>query len=125
MAYYSIFLGLSCYSFGRIFEFQSNIRYYREMILKMSVDYNISDDEVANLHLQMQEHYLQENQGGHTEFNKLNIKVGPKKGRLLVFYNTEKDSNKLHDLSMHSGNEVLSGEKWACNIWFRDNKYNC
>ena len=67
---------------------------------------------------------LQENQGGHTEFNKLNIKVAPKKGRLLVFYNTEKDSNKLHDLSMHSGNEVLSGEKWACNIWFRDKKFN-
>ena len=67
---------------------------------------------------------LQENQGGHTEFNKLNIKVAPKKGRLLVFYNTEKDSNKLHDLSMHGGNEVLSGEKWACNIWFRDKKFN-
>ena len=67
---------------------------------------------------------LQENQGGHTEFNKLNIKVAPKKGRLLVFYNTEKDSNKLHDLSMHGGNEILSGEKWACNIWFRDKIYN-
>ena len=67
---------------------------------------------------------LQENQGGHTEFNKLNIKVAPKKGRLLVFYNTEKDSNKLHDLSMHGGNEVVKGEKWACNIWFRDKKYN-
>ena len=45
LSYYAIFLGLSCYSFGRIFEFQTNIRYYREMILKMSVDYNISDDE--------------------------------------------------------------------------------
>ena len=66
---------------------------------------------------------LQENQGGHTEFNKLNIKVAPKKGRLLVFYNIEKDSNKKHELSMHGGNEVLSGEKWACNIWFRDRKY--
>ena len=67
---------------------------------------------------------LQENQCGHTEFNKLNIKVAPKKGRLLVFYNTEKNSNKLHELSMHGGNEVLSGEKWACNIWFRNKKYN-
>ena len=67
---------------------------------------------------------LQENQGGCTEFNKLNIKVAPKKGRLLVFYNIKKDSNKLHDLSMHGGNEILSGEKWACNIWFRDKKYN-
>ena len=66
---------------------------------------------------------LQENQGGYTEFNKLNIKVAPKKGRLLVFYNTEKNSNKLHELSTHGGNEVLTGEKWACNIWFRDKKY--
>jgi prolyl 4-hydroxylase len=67
---------------------------------------------------------LQENQVGHTEFNKLNIKVAPKKGRLLVFYNTEKDTNKLHDLSMHGGNEIVKGEKWACNIWFRDKPYN-
>lgn len=67
---------------------------------------------------------LQENQCGHTEFNKLNIKVAPKKGRLLVFYNTEKNSNKLHELSIHGGNEVLSGEKWACNIWFRNKKYD-
>ena len=66
---------------------------------------------------------LKENQGGHTEFNKLNIKVAPKKGRLLVFYNTEKNSNKIHELSMHGGNEVLSGEKWACNIWFLDKKF--
>ena len=67
---------------------------------------------------------LQENQGGCTEFNKLNIKVAPKKGRLLIFYNTEKDSNKKHELSMHGGNELLNGEKWACNIWFRDRVFN-
>ena len=34
---------------------------------------------------------LQESQGGCTEFNKLNIKVAPKKGRLLVFYNINCD----------------------------------
>jgi hypothetical protein len=62
MVYYFIFLGISCYSIGRIFEFQANIRYYREMILKMSIDYNISDNEVLNLHQQMQEFYLKENQ---------------------------------------------------------------
>mgnify|MGYP006082460995 CR=1 FL=1 len=67
---------------------------------------------------------LQENQGGCTEFNKLNIKVAPKKGRLLIFYNTEKDSIKKHELSMHGGNEVLNGEKWAFNIWFRDRVFN-
>jgi hypothetical protein len=62
IAYYLILLGISSYSFGRLFEFQANIRYYREMILKMSNDYNISDDEVLNLHQQMQEFYLKENQ---------------------------------------------------------------
>jgi len=67
---------------------------------------------------------LQENQGGCTEFNKLNIKVATKKGRLLIFHNTEKDSIKKHELSIHGGNEVLNGEKWACNIWFRDRVYN-
>lgn len=67
---------------------------------------------------------LKQHQGGYTEFNKLNIKIAPKKGRLLVFYNTEKNSNKLHNLAMHSGNEVFYGEKWACNIWFRDKKMN-
>lgn len=62
MVYYFIFMGISSYAIGRLFEFQANIRTYREMILKMSVDYNISDDEVLNLHQQMQEHYLKENQ---------------------------------------------------------------
>jgi len=32
------------------------------MILKMAVDYNISDEEVSNLHQELQEHYLKENQ---------------------------------------------------------------
>ncbi len=62
-------------------------------------------------------------EGGCTEFTKLNIKVVPKKGRILIFHNTYKDTNKLHELSMHSGCEIIKGHKWGCNLWFREKEY--
>jgi prolyl 4-hydroxylase len=63
-------------------------------------------------------------EGGETEFPKLNLKVTPKKGRIVIFYNIHKDTDKLHDLSMHAGTNVIKGEKWACNLWFRNKIYN-
>ena len=59
-------------------------------------------------------------EGGHTRFTKLNIKVEAKKGRLLIFHNVYEGSNKKHFLSEHAGMPVLKGEKWAFNLWFRE-----
>lgn len=60
--YYGLFTGLSAYLFGRFFEFHANTRHYRETIFKMALDYNITDEEIADLHQKFNEHYLKENQ---------------------------------------------------------------
>lgn len=62
-------------------------------------------------------------EGGETEFPKLNLKIFPKKGRITIFSNTYKNTQRLHDLTLHGGNDVIKGEKWACNLWFRSKVY--
>lgn len=57
--------------------------------------------------------------GGETEFVRLNIKIKPKMGRLLVFHNCKENTNIVHELSEHSGTPVIKGEKYAFNLWFR------
>lgn len=59
-------------------------------------------------------------QGGCTAFPKLNINVEPEKGKLVIFENVYKNTNKRHDLSLHSGMPVIKGEKYAFNLWFRE-----
>jgi prolyl 4-hydroxylase len=57
--------------------------------------------------------------GGETRFTKLDINIEPDKGKLLVFHNCYKDTNIVHKLSEHSGMPVIEGEKYAFNLWFR------
>jgi len=57
--------------------------------------------------------------GGHTRFSKLNINVEAKKGRILVFQNCIKGTNIVHNLTEHAGTPVIEGEKYAFNLWFR------
>jgi len=57
--------------------------------------------------------------GGETKFTKLNISVKAKKGRILVFENCIKNTNIVHEMSEHAGTPVLEGEKFAFNLWFR------
>ena len=61
--------------------------------------------------------------GGNTRFTRLKIDVTPKAGRLLVFHNVYKDSNKRHPMSEHAGCPVEEGEKWAFNLWFREDNF--
>ena len=61
-------------------------------------------------------------EGGATQFTKLNIDISPEIGKLLVFENTCKDSIDKHPLSEHAGMPVIKGEKYICNLWFR--QYN-
>lgn len=56
-------------------------------------------------------------EGGHTQFKHLNLSIKPKTGRLLLFDNLNKDKNKLHILSEHRGQPLISGNKWIINIW--------
>jgi prolyl 4-hydroxylase len=69
--------------------------------------------------------YLNEGDGlGETEFVHLGIKVKPVKGRVLIFENTKKNTNILDEKTCHAGLPTESGEKWICNLWFREFNYN-
>lgn len=72
--------------------------------------------------------------GGETHFPKLNISIKPKKGKALIFFNCnlESDSNKtglcnIIDKSQHAGLPVLKGgktdQKWIANVWIRVKNY--
>ena len=59
--------------------------------------------------------------GGSTSFPKLGLTVPAEKGKMLIFHNVDRaDYTKAHPLSLHGGDPVLDGEKWACNIWFHE-----
>lgn len=58
-------------------------------------------------------------EGGATSFPNLDLEIRPKAGRMVVFENTGDDITRPHPDSLHAGTPVISGEKWAFNIWFR------
>ena len=45
--------------------------------------------------------------------------VDPVKGRMVVFQNVHEDGSR-HKQSRHAGLPVISGEKWAFNLWVRE-----
>ena len=71
--------------------------------------------------------YLNDNfEGGETKFTheKVKLNVEPEKGMAILFYNvSSKDNDIVHPLSLHTGSELLSGEKWICNVWSHKNKF--
>lgn len=57
--------------------------------------------------------------GGATVFKGYNVKVYPKRGRVIWFRDMTEDG-KLNELSLHSGEEVHTDTiKYAVNIWIR------
>ncbi len=68
--------------------------------------------------------YLNEvDQGGGTSFPNLGIEVEAIPGRMCIFHDLYPDSSERHVDSLHGGTPVLAGEKWACNLWFREERY--
>lgn len=59
-------------------------------------------------------------EGGATAFPQLNLTVPAVAGTLCVFQNTLPGTNYRHPKSLHAGTPVISGEKWAFNLWFRE-----
>ncbi len=58
-------------------------------------------------------------EGGGTRFPKLDVRVSPQAGRMVIFHNVDPaDYSQPHPASLHGGEPVQSGEKWAMNIWF-------
>ncbi|MBT4984045.1 MAG: 2OG-Fe(II) oxygenase [Ilumatobacter sp.] len=72
--------------------------------------------------------YLNEvEDGGGTIFPKLDLEVEARPGRMVIFHNV--GDNDLEDLtrhrhSLHGGSPVWGGQKWACNLWFRQFPYD-
>ncbi len=62
-------------------------------------------------------------QGGGTSFPKLDMEIRALRGRMVLFHNCQSGSTHRHELSLHGGMPVGSGEKWACNFWFREHPY--
>jgi prolyl 4-hydroxylase len=71
--------------------------------------------------------YLNEvDRGGGTSFPNLDLQIEARLGRMVLFHNV--GDHTLHDMTrhrqaLHGGAPVLSGEKWACNLWFRARPY--
>ncbi|MFT6093845.1 MAG: prolyl 4-hydroxylase [Pseudohongiellaceae bacterium] len=62
-------------------------------------------------------------EGGGTSFPNLDMEVRAKKGRMVLFHNCYTGRNIRHPDSLHGGMPVTKGEKWACNLWFRESNY--
>lgn len=63
--------------------------------------------------------YLNDNfEGGETEFPMISKKCIPKKGKAVLFYDTDSKGNILKK-SLHGANPIKSGEKWVCNKWIK------
>jgi prolyl 4-hydroxylase len=60
-------------------------------------------------------------EGGETYFPKLNLSQRPQALSMLVFTNTNAKGNLPDPLSLHGAAPVVAGEKWAFNLWFRQN----
>lgn len=59
--------------------------------------------------------------GGGTCFPKLDMEIRAVRGRMVIFHNCFGGTNQRHPASLHGGLPVVKGEKWACNLWFREN----
>ena len=61
--------------------------------------------------------------GGGTGFPKLDLEVEAIPGRMVIFHNLYEGYSMRHRKSLHGGLPVSAGEKWACNLWFREQPY--
>jgi prolyl 4-hydroxylase len=61
-------------------------------------------------------------EGGETWFPKMEYRVNPELGKLVIWKNLNDDLSINPD-SLHAGLPVIKGEKWICIIWVRENKF--
>jgi prolyl 4-hydroxylase len=67
--------------------------------------------------------YLNDNfTGGETEFPKLNTKIHPEMGKLIIWTNMNSDGSLNYD-SLHAGLPVIEGEKWILIVWIREREF--
>ena len=57
--------------------------------------------------------------GGRTFFPKINKGFDPKPGDALLWWNVT-ETGKEDPMTLHTGEPVVAGEKWALNLWLRE-----
>ncbi len=68
--------------------------------------------------------YLNEvTEGGGTTFPNLDLEVEAIPGRMVIFHDLYVGGSERHVDALHGGMPVIDGEKWACNLWFREERY--
>lgn len=68
--------------------------------------------------------YLNEGfDGGETLFTKRAVQVKARRGRLLIFANTD-GNHRAEPLSEHAGLPVTQGEKWIVTRWIRSTRFH-
>jgi hypothetical protein len=55
------FVLFSAYGAGRLSEMVGNKKYYKDVLVKLAVNYNITDSEIEDLHIKINEFVLSEN----------------------------------------------------------------
>ena len=64
--------------------------------------------------------YLREpDSGGRTSFPSARVGFDPRKGDALLWWNLKEDGRE-DVMTLHAGEPVVSGEKWALNLWLRE-----
>jgi len=60
--------------------------------------------------------------GGETAFPNIDKSISPSQGKIAVFHDCYDGTDIPHKGSLHGACPVLEGEKWAFNLWFRQNQ---
>ena len=58
-------------------------------------------------------------EGGETDFPDVGVSIRPSKGDAVIFHNCVEGTSDIHPKALHGGSPVIKGEKWAVNLWFR------
>jgi prolyl 4-hydroxylase len=60
--------------------------------------------------------------GGETSFPNMGIRIIPKPGRAVLFYNTALNGQP-DPRTLHAGDPVIDGEKWIATCWMRQGEF--
>jgi prolyl 4-hydroxylase len=106
------------------------LRYGPGQEYRAHYDYFDPDIQGSQIHLQRGGQrfatlimYLNEvEQGGDTGFPNVGIRVIPKVGRAVLFYNVQLNGQP-DPMTLHSGDPVVAGEKWITTCWLRQGAF--
>ncbi len=90
------------------------VRYAEGQEFKVHFDSNKGNARVHTLLVYLNDAF----EGGETYFPEIDLKVKPRKGRMLYFLNRDAGYRNI-PFSAHAGLAVRNGIKYGCNIWVR------